>query len=263
VIRLSDRVALVRAPNPSPMTLEGTNTYLVGDREALLLIDPGPSSEEHLASVRAAVGDARVVAVLITHRHYDHAQAARAFAGAFDAQVAGYGAPDEIVDVPIADGARVGGDGVFLTAVYTPGHAADHLCFVLEEERALFSGDHVLGRGTTVITWPDGDMAAYLEGLRRLQTVAPERIYPGHGPVLDDPKPVLAWYLEHRLDRERQIVDALRAGQGTVQDLVERVYTDVDPSLHRIAQMSLRAHLAKLADEGLAREDRRRQWHLT
>jgi len=261
VIRLSDGVRLVRAPNPSPMTLEGTNTYLVGDGDTLLLIDPGPTSEEHLAAVRDAVADAHVAAILITHRHYDHAQAARAFADAFDAQVAGFGGPDDTVEVSVEDGARVGADGVFLTAMHTPGHAGDHLCYVLEEERAVFSGDHVLGRGTTVITWPDGDMGAYLEGVRRLQAVAPARIYPGHGPAIEDPAPVLTWYLEHRLDRERQIVDAMRAGPGTPAELVERVYTDVDVSLHRIAEMSLRAHLAKLAGEGRATEEGDR-WRL-
>lgn len=244
------------------MTLEGTNTYLLGDGGTLLLIDPGPTSEEHLAAVRTAVGDARVAAILLTHRHYDHAQAARAFADAFDAQVAGFGGPDDVVDVPVADGARVGAEGVFLTALFTPGHSADHLCFVLDEERALFSGDHVLGRGTTVITWPDGDMGAYLDGVRRIQSLAPARIYPGHGPTVDDPAPLLAWYLEHRLDRERQILEAMHAGAATPAELVERVYTDVDASLHRIAEMSLRAHLAKLEADGHAAPDGDR-WHLT
>jgi glyoxylase-like metal-dependent hydrolase (beta-lactamase superfamily II) len=259
VIRLSERVALVRAPNPSPMTLEGTNTYVVGPGDDVLLIDPGPANAEHLDSVRDAVGRARVTAILLTHHHHDHAEGARMFAEAFDAQVAAFG---DDAEVPVSDGMRLGGHGVFLTAMHTPGHAHDHVCYVLEEEHAVFSGDHVLGRGTTVIVYPDGDMAAYLDGLRRLIDLAPSRIFPGHGPVIDDPAPVLEYYLAHRLERERQIVEALAHGPGTPAELVERVYTDVDASLHRIAEMSLRAHLAKLGAEGRATHDGE-EWRLS
>jgi glyoxylase-like metal-dependent hydrolase (beta-lactamase superfamily II) len=250
--QLSPSVRLVRAPNPGPMTLDGTNTYVVGAGDDLLIIDPGPSDETHLAAVRGAVGDARVTAILLTHRHHDHAEAARTFADAFDAQVCGFGGPDDVVEVPVADGARVGGHGVFLKAVHTPGHAADHVCYVLEEDNVVFSGDHVLGRGTTVIVWPDGDMRAYLRGLDVIAELQPRRIFPGHGPILDDPMPVIAFYKQHRLQREEQVFNAL---PGTPSELVERVYADVDPAMHRAAELSLRAHLAKLHADGRAFED--------
>lgn len=255
MIRLSERVRLVRANNPSPMTLEGTNTYLVGAGQDLLILDPGPSDALHLDAVREAVGDARVTAILLTHRHYDHSQAAHEFAREFDAQVAAFGGPDEFAEVPVADGARVGGHGVFLTAVHTPGHAHDHVCYVLEEERVLFSGDHVLGRGTTIIAFPDGDLGAYMASLERVQSIAPVRIFPGHGPIIDDPMPVLAEYTEHRLMRERQIIDALANGPGTPMDFVKQIYTDVDPKLHTAAEFNVKAHLDKLLKEGRAAEE--------
>lgn len=253
MIRLSERVRLVRADNPSPMTLEGTNTYLVGDGD-LLIVDPGPDSREHLDAVRDAVDGARVTAILLTHRHHDHSDGARMFAEAFDAQVAAFGGPDYLADVVVSDGTRVGGHGTFLTAVHTPGHASDHVCYVLEEEGVVFSGDHVLGRGTTIVAFPDGDMAAYMASLERVRALNPQRIFPGHGPILDDPAPVLTEYVEHRLMRERQIVDALGKGEGSPMDLVKRIYTDVDPKLHTAAEYNVRAHLDKLAHEGRATE---------
>lgn len=252
MIRLSERVRLVRANNPSPMTLEGTNTYLVGGGQDLLIIDPGPSDALHLDAVRDAVGDAQVTAILLTHRHPDHSQAAQAFAQEFDAQIAAFGAPDEFAQVPVSDGARIGGHGVFLTAVHTPGHAHDHVCYLFEEERTLFSGDHVLGRGTSVIAWPDGDMTAYMQSLEKLSPLHIARIFPGHGPIVEDPTRLLREYVDHRLMRERQVIDSLRERPGTPRQLVERIYTDVDPVLYPAAELSVRAHLEKLQTEGRA-----------
>jgi glyoxylase-like metal-dependent hydrolase (beta-lactamase superfamily II) len=249
VLRLSRLVRRVLAPNPSPLTLEGTNTYLVGAGEALLLVDPGPADAGHLARLEAAVGRARVAAVVLTHRHVDHAEAAGRCAERFGAPVV-CARPAGPADRALADGDRVVADGATLRAVATPGHSSDHLSFLLEEERALLTGDHVLGRGTTVVAHPDGDMAAYLASLERIRALDLARIYPGHGPVIEDPARVLAEYVEHRLMRERQVLDGLAAGPATPEELVARIYVDVDPILHAAAALSVRAHLAKLAREG-------------
>lgn len=249
---LSDRVRLILAPNPSPMTLEGTNTYLIGDR-SLILMDPGPNDDAHVASIEAAVAGAAVESILITHKHIDHAEVAERCAQLFDAPIASNAGPARPGDRHVGEGDRVGE----LLAVATPGHSSDHLCFVLEQGRTLFSGDHILGRGTTVVAHPDGDMGAYMASLERLRGLDLDRIFPGHGPVVNEPAAVIEEYIEHRLMRERQVVDGL-AGAGepvTPEELVARIYFDVDPILHPIAAMSVRAHLAKLAREGRAVQD--------
>lgn len=252
---LSDRVRVVLAPNPSPMTLEGTNTYLVGGPEAVIVIDPGPNADAHLASIEAAVAGANPVAVLVTHRHIDHAESAERCAEMLGTVIVSGTEPQRPDEVPVRDGARVGGEGVFLTAVATPGHSSDHVCFLLAEERALFTGDHILGRGTTVVAFPDGDMGAYMSSLERLRNLHVERFYPGHGPVIDDPGRVLAEYIAHRREREQQVLDGLAGGPVTPEELVALIYTDVDPVLHPVAAMSVRAHLAELAQRGRAVQD--------
>lgn len=253
---LSDRVRLILAPNPSPMTLEGTNTYLITDAGSVMVMDPGPNDDDHLASIEAAVARANVAAVLITHRHVDHAEAAERTAEMFGSVIASNAGPARPGDLQVSEGQQVGG----LTAVATPGHSSDHLCFLLEEERTLFSGDHILGRGTTVVAYPDGDMTAYLASLERLRDLGIDRIYPGHGPVIDRPRAVIDEYIDHRLMRERQVVDGLASASTPVtpEELVERIYADVDPVLHPVAAMSVRAHLAKLALEGRAVQDKER-----
>ena len=247
---LSERVRLVLAPNPSPMTLEGTNTYLIGDERSLIVMDPGPNVDEHVASLEAAVAGANVETIVVTHRHYDHAEAAERCAELFGATIAGN---DKPARVRLSEGDRVGP----LLAVATPGHSSDHLCFLFEEERTLFSGDHILGRGTTVVAYPDGDMGAYIASLERLRDLAIDRIYPGHGPVIETPAAVIEEYIDHRLMRERQVVDGLADAPGPVtpEELVAQIYADVDPVLHPVAAMSVRAHLAKLAREGRAVQD--------
>jgi glyoxylase-like metal-dependent hydrolase (beta-lactamase superfamily II) len=258
VERWSQRVTRVLAPNPSPLTLEGTNTFVVADPAAAtaVVIDPGPAGADHAVRVVRACGGRRVELVLLTHTHPDHADGARDFADRVGAPLAalapgwaGVGAPD------LGGGHPLAVAGLELEPLPTPGHAADHCCFLLPAERAAFTGDHVLGRGTTVVEWPGGDMAAYLRSLELLLDHDPARLYPGHGPVVDDPRARVQGYLAHRREREAQVLAALEAGDRTPAEVVARVYADVDPVLHPAAELSVRAHLAKLVAEGRVRAE--------
>lgn len=252
-VRLSDLVRMVRAPNPSAITLEGTNTYLVGER-APIVIDPGPAIASHLDAVMEAAGE--VSLVLLTHRHPDHAEGAERFAEAARAPLAAFaGAPvGACALAELVDEQRVSGSSATLRVLHTPGHASDHVSFLLEEEHALFSGDHVLGRGTSVIAWPDGDLGAYMASLERARAHKPGRIYPGHGPVIEAPAPVLDYYIEHRLQREQQVLAVLDAGDETITVMVARIYAAYDTSLWGAAGLSVRAHLEKLRREGRVAE---------
>ena len=255
--RWSELVTRVLAPNPSPMTLEGTNTYVVATPESgtAVVIDPGPPDPEHLDRVIGATRGRGVELVLLTHTHPDHAEGAAALAarvgaplGALDPEWATAGAPGLAAGV----GLRVG--GVELEPLPTPGHAADHCCFWLGAERAMFTGDHILGRGTTVVEWPGGDMVSYLASLEAVRIFEPRRLYPGHGPLVEDPAATIREYIDHRMEREAQVLAALEAGDRTPAAMVRRIYADVDPALHRFAEMSVRAHLVKLIREGRAVE---------
>ena len=250
----------VLAPNPSPMTLEGTNTFVVGEPGAtgVVVIDPGPADEGHTRRVVDACAGRRVELVLLTHGHIDHAEGAAAFAeaagaplAAADPALAGAGAPE------LGPGATIEAGGLRLDCVPTPGHSGDHVVFVLGAERAAFSGDHVLGRGSTMIAWPDGDMRAYMDSLDALRGHRPvlARLYPGHGPLVDDAPAKLAEYVAHRLEREREVLAALAAGDRTPAQIVARVYAAVPAVLHPAAERSVRAHLDKLVADGLVRAD--------
>lgn len=252
VRRLSPLVRVVLAPNPSPLTLEGTNTYLIGNGDGVVVLDPGPADEEHLDRIAAEAG--RVSLVLLSHWHPDHAEAADEFAARVRAPVAAAASAGRDAAIPLEDGRVVDGPGARLRALHTPGHASDHLCFVLEEEGVLFTGDHILGFGTTVVAHPDGDMEAYLASLDRLRAIEVGRMYPGHGPVIEHPRAVLEYYIAHRLEREEQVIAAVGDVPRTVEDLVAEIYAEVDPELHPVAAMTVRAHLAKLARDGRARE---------
>ena len=254
----SPRVTRVLAPNPSPLTLEGTNTFVIAEPGAgtAVVIDPGPADQGHAQAVVRACGGRGVELVLLTHTHVDHAEGARAFADRVGAPLAALapgwatpGAPD------LAAGLPLNVAGVELRPLPTPGHAADHCCYLLPAERAAFTGDHVLGRGTTVVEWPGGDMADYLASLELLLRLHPERLYPGHGPLVTDAVARVEGYLAHRRDREAQVLAALAAGDRTPAEIVARVYAEVDPSLHPAAELSVRAHLAKLAREGRVTSD--------
>lgn len=256
--RLDELTTVVLAPNPSPMTLEGTNTYLLGAPGSgeVIVVDPGPDLLEHRRAVDDAVAqrDAHVAAVMLTHHHLDHAEAA--------AWAEDWGAPlwaftpallEPVQASALRDGESVSRGGVRLQAVHTPGHSSDHLCLRVADTGTVLTGDHVLGRGTTVVAHPDGDMASYLDSLHRLAALDAPALYPGHGPALRDPARTVAEYLAHRRERERQVLDALRAGDRTPAGIVARVYADVDPVLHPAAERSVRAHLGKLVAEGRVR----------
>lgn len=255
VTALDDLTSCVLAPNPSPMTLDGTNTYLLGapgSGEAVV-VDPGPDLLAHRAAVDAAAAarDAKVVAVVLTHHHPDHAEAA-GWAADWGVEVHAF-TPALIGTQPVTplhDGDRLRLAGVEIEAVHTPGHSSDHLCLRVAATDAVLTGDHVLGRGTTVVAWPDGDMVDYLASLRRLAELGATVLYPGHGPVIDQPDLVVAGYLAHRAEREAQVLTALAAGDRAPGEIVARVYVDVDPSLHPAAERSVRAQLAKLVSEG-------------
>jgi glyoxylase-like metal-dependent hydrolase (beta-lactamase superfamily II) len=252
--RLDELTTVVLASNPSPMTLEGTNTYLLGAPGSgeVVVVDPGPDLLDHREAVDRAVRDqdAAVAAVVLTHHHRDHAEAAGwaeqwgVILHAFSPHLVG--APTE----PLRDGEQLRRAGVTLEALHTPGHSSDHVCLRVVETDAVLTGDHVLGRGTTVVAWPDGDMTAYLTSLDRLGRVGAEVLYPGHGPVIGDPARVVEEYIAHRREREREVLDALAAGDRTPAEIVTRVYAEVDPALHPAAERSVRAHLDKLAGEG-------------
>jgi glyoxylase-like metal-dependent hydrolase (beta-lactamase superfamily II) len=257
---LSPMVRRIVAANPSMMTGPGTNTYLVGIDE-IAVIDPGPDDTAHLDAIAGCGGD-RIRWILLTHTHEDHSPGAVGLKKRTGAEILAFG-PGEgrgrvKLDGTLTDGAVIEATEFHLTALHTPGHASNHLCYLLNEERTLFTGDHIMQGSTVVISPPDGDMAAYLASLERLKAIRPrlKAIAPGHGHVIDDPLAAIDGYIEHRLAREKQVLDALRSrGTTTVAEIVEDVYADVAPELHPVARRSVWAHLRKLADEGEAKGD--------
>jgi glyoxylase-like metal-dependent hydrolase (beta-lactamase superfamily II) len=254
--RLTPRVGRVLGLNPGLMTGPGTNTYLVGERRPILL-DTGAGVPEYPALLSGFLAERRLgepSRVALTHRHRDH------MGGVPDVRrlyprvpVGKLVVNDPSLPVPMEsldEGAVLRTDGATLHALHTPGHASDHLCYFLEEEQALFTGDLVLGGSTTVIPPDDGDLGDYLASLRRLLDLDVQRIYPGHGPVLEPARLVIEEYIAHRLDRERQILAALGAGAETAAAIVAHVYQDVAPALHPVARLSVQSHLVKLEREG-------------
>jgi ribonuclease/clavin/mitogillin len=257
--RWSDRVTVVLGLNPGPFTGPGTNTYLIGTGEKRLLLDTGQGVEGYLplleTSITEVAGARGLSGIVLTHGHVDHVGGLRmlverfgplpVYGMAVDARDAG----DRITR--LGDGEVVSTEGATLRALWTPGHASDHLCFYLEEERALFTGDVVLGAGTTVIP-RDGDLVQYLESLRRLLRLDIAVIYPAHGPAVHEPHAKIREYIAHRELRESQIEQALAQGPRTVAAIVSLLYTDVPAYLHPAAAMSVEAHLRKLSQEGRA-----------
>ncbi|MEZ0077267.1 MBL fold metallo-hydrolase [Planotetraspora sp. GP83] len=234
------------APNPSPMTLDGTNTWVIGRAEAVLVVDPGPDDDAHLKRVAGHLSDRRVEAILLTHGHPDHSGGAGKLAEMVGAPVRALDPQHRLGDEGLGDGDVLTVDGLELRVVGTPGHSFDSLCFWLPEDRAMLTGDTILGRGTTVIA-PDGDLADYLRSLdklrQRAEMLEAEALLPGHGPVLPDPIGVLDGYIAHRRQRLEQIREAIRQGARDAHEIVEMVYADVDRSLWPAAEMSVAAQL--------------------
>src|SRR4051794_40670340 len=249
---LSPMVRRIVAPNPGMMTGPGTNTYLVGIDE-VAVIDPGPDDEGHLDAI-VACGSERIRWIVCTHTHKDHWPAAPALAARTGAEILAFDSRDGLeVDRTLADGDVIEATEFRLRAVHTPGHASNHLCYLLEAERLLFSGDHVMNGSTVVIRPPDGDMNAYLDQLARLKTLRLRAIAPGHGAVIDDVAGKVDEYVAHRLLREEIVADALRVhGPATGAELLPVVYADVTEERFEMAGYSLWAHLRKLAVDGRA-----------
>jgi recombination protein RecT len=263
-VALRANVRRLTAPNPSMMTGPGTNTYIVGEPGAYIVIDPGPALPAHIERIAAAVGDG-LQTIVCTHSHPDHSPGAPMLREAVGREVPILGlasAPTArahstfVPDRALADGERLRVGDSTLRVVHTPGHAANHLCLVLEEDRLLFSGDHVLNGSTTVVDPPDGNMVAYLDSLRRLADEPVDFILPAHGYVLGPAEPAMRKLIAHRLAREAKVAAALaRSGPGTLDDLVPHAYDDVKPALYPVAKRSLLAHLEKLVDDGRATRD--------
>lgn len=247
-------VSVVLAPNPSLLTGPGTNTWLVGDGE-LACIDPGPEDPAHLRNIEATLASlgARISVVLLTHSHPDHRPLARMLADRAGAPLRALEAGDDGAQ-PLADGDTVAAGGVTLRAVFTPGHASDHLCFFDAESAVLFSGDHILSGMTTVINPPDGDMSAYMDSLQRVLALRPAVIHPGHGRSIDDGVGAIEEYIAHRLEREAQVAEAVRRrGEATAAiDVVSEIYAAYPEALHAFAARSVEAHLDKLVRDGRA-----------
>ena len=253
----TERARCVLAPNPSPMTLDGTNTWLIAvpGTSSALVVDPGPDDEAHLRRVRDEVAAAgqRVEKILLTHGHPDHAEGAAAFAAMTGAPVLAADPAHRLGSEGLAPGDTVTAGGCEVRVVATPGHTADSVCLLLPADAALLTGDTVLGRGTTVIA-RDGSLADYLGSLDRLRALAdqvPLRVLlPGHGPLLPDPAGTLDYYLAHRQERLAEITAALDAGDRSPAEIVTRVYADVDRALWPFAEMSVRAQLEYLRTQG-------------
>ncbi len=267
VEQLTPWVRRVTAPNPGVMTGPGTNAYIVGIDD-LALIDPGPDIEAHQRALLAIVGT-RLRWILCTHTHTDHSPGARALKAATGAQVIGRPTPlhgrQDATFAPdrVPENGDVINCGTFkLRVVHTPGHASNHLCYLLDQEKILFTGDHVMQGSTVVITPPDGDMVAYLRSLEALLSLEMERIAPGHGYLIDKPHDEARRLIAHRLKREQTVIDAFAAfNPGTVEELVSVAYSDTPLHLHPVAQRSLHSHLLKLEKEGRVAQ-RGERWSL-
>lgn len=263
--RLEPLVRRVLARNPSHFTYTGTQTYLVGAGDEVAVIDPGPAEEEHIAAILDAVGKARLTTICCTHTHRDHSPAVAPLVERTGAQVAGCAflsldddgpradAPFDVTYRPdrvMADGESVAGPDWTLTAVATPGHTSNHLCFALEQTGALFTGDHVMGWSTTVVSPPDGDMTAYMESLQKLYDRQDRIYYPAHGPAVEKPRQLVRGMIGHRRQREKQILRLLGQDARTVAAMVPQMYKGVDERLWPAAERSVLAHLIDLEKRG-------------
>ncbi len=265
--QLTPLIRRVLAKNPSPFTYIGTGTYIIGGGDTVAVIDPGPAEPAHIAALIDAVAGKTVSHIAITHTHMDHSPAAPALAAATGARITGCAplvladdgpradagfdatyAPDAVM----ADGDSISGPDWTLTALHTPGHTSNHLCFALAQEKALFTGDHVMKWSTSVVSPPDGDMAAYMESLQKLYDREDRIYYPAHGPAVENPRQLVRGMIGHRRQRERQILNLLENGEGHIPAMVAAMYKGLDPRLTGAAGRSVLAHLVDLQNRGEA-----------
>lgn len=265
--QVSPLIRRVIANNPSSFTFHGTGTYIVGNKE-LAVIDPGPIDQDHLDAIMAAAGGAKITHILITHTHSDHSPGAAPLKALTGAKTYGYGPhgsglahasgikPSEggdmdfVPDVKINHGDIISGPDWDIECVFTPGHTSNHMCFALQQEKALFSGDHVMGWSTTVISPPDGNMAQYMDSLKLLLQRDDTVYWPTHGTCINDVQNFVQAYMDHRQERAQQILDALHKGASTIADMVPNMYTELDPAMYPAAGRSVYAALLGLIDNG-------------
>ncbi len=268
--KLEPLVRRVLAANPSAFTYTGTQSYLVGNASEVAVIDPGPDEPDHIAALIAAIGEARLTAICCTHTHRDHSPAAAPLAAATGAPIIGCAplslnddgprsdaafdpayAPDRV----LSDGESISGEGWTLTAVATPGHTSNHLCYAVEQSGALFTGDHLMGWSTTVVSPPDGDMTAYMASLQKLYERMDKVFYPAHGPAVTKPRQLVRGMIGHRRSRENQILKLLGQGSFAIEDMVPAMYKGVDRELWPAAGRSVLAHLLDLEKKGRVARD--------
>lgn len=263
-------VRRVVARNPGHYTLHGTNSYIVGHGR-VAIIDPGPLMEEHIAALVAAVAEETVEHIIVTHTHHDHSPAAGPLQEATGGVISGAVprplppgaetaesihwafAPDNV----LADGEVIAGDGWTLEAVHTPGHMSNHMCFALDAEGILFTGDHIMGWNTTVVSPPDGNMGEFMASLERCLTRSDRTYWPAHGPEIPDPKPFTRAYRTHRRMRESEILRCIEAGIVTIPAMVAHLYQHIPPAMHHAAARSVLAHLEHMAETGRVEADGR------
>lgn len=263
---LSPLITRVVANNPGPFTYTGTGVYIIGTDE-VAVIDPGPTTPEHIAALDQVLEGKTVTHVLVTHHHIDHSPLAAPLAAKHGCKVYGYGkqprlpdggetrleAGDDlsfVPDVEIRCGHAFTGKDWTIEAIHTPGHTSNHMCYALKEENTLFSGDHIMGWSTSVVSPPDGNMGDYLRCLNEVKDRNFDIIRPTHGPAITEVQPFLQAYIDHRLDREKQICEALSGGLTNISDIVAKMYVNVDKRLHPAAAHSVLAHLIHMQETG-------------
>ena len=263
---LSPLLRRVIAHNPSAFTFHGTGTYIIGHGE-VAVVDPGPADEAHINAILSATAGETITHVLVTHTHMDHSPGCRLLRAHTDAPTYGYGPHgagkaeqgvvveeggdmDFVPDVLVKDGDIIEGQGWSVECVHTPGHTSNHVCFALREERALFSGDHVMGWSTSIVSPPDGDMAEYMRSLEKLLARDDDHYWPTHGPRIDTPKRLVEAFMGHRRQRDAQILSCLDDGVGDIREMVPRMYKGVDERLYPAAARSVLAHLVQLVADG-------------
>ena len=264
--QLSPLVQRVTANNPGPFTYTGTGVFIIGEKN-VCVIDPGPTTADHIAAIDTALEGRSVSHVLVTHHHVDHSPLAKPLAAKHGCKVYGFGlqpvppqdgevrleAGDDLTfkpDIEIRNGHVVRGEGWTFEAIHTPGHTSNHLCYALQEENTLFSGDHIMGWSTSVVSPPDGHMGDYLTSLKTVLDRDFDIIRPTHGPAITEVRPFVQAYIDHRLARETQILGALQSGLSAIGDIVALLYKDVDKRLHPAAAHSVLSHMIHLRETG-------------